>query len=274
VDGSDATGDDTNTGARVQNFCEERTKVVRVSERADSSNTIGFAKALAYQVMMRQLELRRDVEATISSNNGSQADDGNTTPGVTGALDAWLVTNTSNGATLGADGGFNPTTGLVVPYTPGDPRAMSETIFKDLLQSVYEQGGEAMTVVARPSIIRRFSEFQFTSGARIATLTSEAGQSGKATSVGATNVYIGDFATVTLKANRLQQPVAADVSTMFILAPGLIDLVYLKGYTTEAMAKTGLSNVRLMSVDWGLRVGNEEGLAAYRDLDETAAMVA
>lgn len=275
VDGSDATGNDTNTGARVQNFAEERLKVVRVSTRAQSSGTIGFANALAYQVMMRQQELRRDVEATALSNNGSQADNGDAIPGVTGALDAWLVTNTSNGATTGADGGFDSGTGLVDPYTPGDPRALSESVFKDLLQSVYEQGGESTIVMARPALVRKFSEYQFTAGARVATMTREtAGVSGPGSVLGAVNVYIGDFSTVEIVANRLQAPITAGVSTMFIIEPSLLELAYLTGYRVEPIAKTGLADNRQMLVDWGLRVGNEEGLAAYRDLDETAAMVA
>jgi hypothetical protein len=274
VDGSDTSGDDTSTGERVQNFCEERVKVVRVSKRANASETIGFARALAYQVMMRQKELRRNVDATVFSNNASQADDGNTTPGVTAGLDAWLETNTSNGADTGANGGFNPTTGIVDAYTPGTKRALSESVFKDLLQSVFEAGGESMTVMCRPSVARIFSEYQFTAGARIATLTSEAGQEGKATAVGAVNVYIGDFAVVTIKANRLQPQIAAGVSTMFILDPSLVSLVYLQGYQVAPLATTGLADNRLMSVDWGLRVGNEAGLAAFRDIDETLPMVA
>ncbi|MFV2089020.1 MAG: DUF5309 family protein [Pseudomonadales bacterium] len=274
VDGSDTiTNDDTNLGARVQNYAEIKTRTVKVSSRADASNTIGFARALAYQVMMRQLEVRRSVEATMLSNNASQADDGASVPGVTGGLDAWLVTNTIEGAT-GSVGGFNTVTGVVDAYTPGTPAALTETVFKDMLQAVYEQGGEAITVMARTPVIRLFSEFQFSAGARVATLTRETkGDAGPATAVGAVNVYIGDFATVTLRANRLQQVTASNSSTMFILDPDLLEVAFLRGYRTETLQKAGLAENRQLSVDWGLRVGNEAGLAAIRDIDETAAMV-
>ena len=59
VDGSDVTQDDTNTGKRVGNHCQISVKRVPVSSRADASDTIGRARELAYQIMMRnQLGLR------------------------------------------------------------------------------------------------------------------------------------------------------------------------------------------------------------------------
>ena len=275
IDGEDTIGDDdTKLGERVNNFAEIDTKTVKVSTRASASSTIAFANSLAHQVSQRQVELRRDVEAVSLSNNASVEDDGAAVAGQTAGLDAWLETNTSNGA-LGADGGFDTATGLVDAYTPGTPRALNESIFKDLLQDVFEAGGESMVVMAVPQVIRLFSEFQFTSGARVATLAREtAGDMKPTSSIGAVNVYIGDFATVELVANRLQPQIATDVSTMFLLDMKLIEHAILAGYRTEPLQKSGLADNRQIQVDWGLRVGNEAGLAAFRDIDETTPMVA
>ncbi len=275
VDGADTIGDDdTNTGSRVQNFAEIETKTVKVSTRARDSNTIGFSDTLAYQLIMRQQELLRDIEAVQLSNNGSQADDGDTVPGKTGGLDAWIETNKDFGVG-GAAGGFNPGTGLVVPYTPGTPRALTETLFKDLVQAVFEEGGESMVVMAVPTVHRLFSEFQFTDGARVATLTRETrgDNTGPTSSQTAINVWIGDFATVELVPNRLQQEIAPAVSTMFILDMGLIEQAVLTGVRVEPLSKTGLADNRQMLKDWGLRVANEEGLASFNDIDHTAPMV-
>lgn len=60
VDGADADGNDTKTGSRVGNHCQTSDKVVRVSYRADASDTIGRARELSYQLTRRQQELRRD----------------------------------------------------------------------------------------------------------------------------------------------------------------------------------------------------------------------
>ena len=276
IDGEDTIADDdTKLGDRVNSFAEIDTKTVKVSTRASASNTIAFANSLAHQVSQRQVELRRDVEAVSLSNNPSLEDDGTAVAGQTAGLDAWLETNTSEGA-LGSPGGFNTGTGIVDAYTLGTPRALNESIFKDLLQAVFEQGGESMVVMAVPQVIRLFSEFQFTLGARVATLARETAgdKTGPTSSIGAVNVYIGDFATVELVANRLQPQTAADVSTMFLLDMKLIEHAILAGYRTEPLQKSGLADNRQIQVDWGLRVGNEAGLAAFRDIDETTPMVA
>jgi anti-anti-sigma regulatory factor len=275
IDGADTTSlNNTAVGTRVQNVTETRVKVVQVSTRSESVSSIGDIGSLAYQVMMRQQELRRDVEATALANNGSVAGDGTTTAAQTGTLNAWLVANTSNGAT-GVNGGFNTSTGVVAAYTPGTKRALSEATFKDALQAVYQNGGEAMLVMARPVVVRRFSEYQFSSGARVATMRREtAGQEGPGSALGAVNVYIGDFATVEVVANRLQPTTAAATSTLYVLDMSQLEMVYLTGYRVEPLAKTGLAEKRQMLVDWGLRVGTEKGLAAIRDIDEALAMTA
>ncbi len=276
VDGSDTIGDDdTATGARVQNFAEIRTKTLKVSTRARDSNTIGFSDTLAYQVAMRQVDLKQDVEATKLSNNSSQADDGNTTPGRTGALDAWLETNTANGLT-GSDGGFNFTTGLVDSYTPGTPRALDEKVFKDVMSSVYRAtAGEPVFLMMRPEVTRIFSEYQFTAGARVAALTRETAGDARSPSSSQTaiNVWIGDFATVEIVPNVFQPEVSAGVSTMFIINPALIEEVVLTGYRVDELRKDGLADNRHVMYDWGLRVGNEAGCGAFRDIDETLDMV-
>ena len=81
VDGADATGDDTKQGDRVGNHHQIPDKIVKVSTRAQNSDTIGRANELAYQVMRRQQELKRDVEAIVLTNQASVADDGDTTAG-------------------------------------------------------------------------------------------------------------------------------------------------------------------------------------------------
>ena len=77
IDGQDTDAiNDTSTGDRVQNFHQISAKVVQVSSRADASDTVGKAEELAYQVMMRQRELRRDREAIALTQQASLKDTG------------------------------------------------------------------------------------------------------------------------------------------------------------------------------------------------------
>jgi Family of unknown function (DUF5309) len=275
VDGSDQSGNDTKTGARVGNHCQISVKVVQVSTRAQNTDNIGRSDELSYQVMRRQQELRRDVEAIALTHQASVADDGNTTAGRSGGLGAWLTTSTDRGAT-GTDGGF--ANGIVAAPAVGAKRALSEKTVRDIVQSVYQQGGDPSVMMSVPSVIRSFSEYLFTSSARVATLTSDQGKSAeRATALGSVNVFVTDFGTLELVDNRLQQTYAADDGTaanVYIIDPAYLSLCYLHGYRVEPLAKTGLADKRQMAVDWTLIVNTEKAHGVIADIDVAAPAVA
>jgi hypothetical protein len=275
VDGQDISSwNNVAQGPRVGNHSQISAKAVSVTTRAQNSDTVG-GNELAYQIMMRQQELRRDVEAIALFNQASVADNGDTVAGKSGGLPSWIKTNVSVGAT-GAVGGYNAGTGLTVAYTPGTKRAASEAVLRDLLQGSWTNGGNPTDLMSVPAVIRGLSEYMFTSSARVATLMSDTGQD-KTASVakGAVNVFVSDFGiTVNMTANRLQPLEAAGEAFLFCLDPTLVEISYLKGYNVEPLSKTGLSDKRQMTVDWTLKVLNEKGLAMYGDIDTALAWVA
>ncbi len=275
VDGSDAGADQSELGLRVGNKAQISTKVVRVSTRAIDSDTIGRSNELSYQVMMRQRELRRDVEAIMLTNQASLADDGASVAGRSAGLGAWLTTNAFRGAT-GTDGGFNTSTGLVDAPTLGTPRALSETLVRDVAQSVWEQGGNPTTLMGVPTVIRLLSEYMFTSTAKIANLTSDVREkTSAAVATGSVNLFITDFGvTLMMIPNRLQQNSDTDVSDLFCIDPAFIRQGFLTGYRVDPVAKTGLADNRQMHVDWTLKVLNEKAQGVIADIDNTAAVIA
>jgi hypothetical protein len=273
IDGSDTNAaDDTQAGARVGNQCQISTKTVQVSSRSQASDTIG-GDALAYQVMMRQRELRRDVEAIALSHQGSVADNGSSTAGKCGAFGAWLVTNTSRGAGAGANGGF--AAGVVAPPVAGTGRGLTETMVRDMAESIYLQGGDPTTLMSYPKVIRKLSEYMFGASARIATLqgkTSADDGEGALVAKGSVNVFVTDFG-VTLKMvpNRLQQ-LNTGLADVYLIDPEYVQLAYLRGYQVEPLAKTGLAEKRQMSVDWTVKVLNEAAHGVIADIDPTIAV--
>jgi len=276
IDGADITQNNAKGGARVGNQCQISVKAVNVSERAQSSDTIGTSNELAYQIMERQKELKRDREAIMLTQQASVADDGDTTPGRMGGLGAWLTTNVSRGAT-GANGGF--ANGIVAAPTLGTPRALSETMIRDVSQSVWEQGGNPTTLMTTPALVRGLSEYMFTSSARIATMMSDVGQSkGAKVAQGAVNVFVTDFCTLEIVANRLQQHVStgagANRDNVYIIDPQYVRESFLKGYEVQPLQKTGLSDKRMMAVDGTLKVLNEAAHGVIADIDFALAVVA
>ena len=274
VDGSDAVGDDTVVGTRVANHHQISDKIVKVSYRADASDTIGRAKELGYQLSRRQNELKRDVEAISLSNQASVADNGDTVAGKAGGLPSWLETS-SYGGVGHAAGGFDTGTGLTVGRTVGTAAALSVQTVKDAVESVYNEGGESSVFMSVPGVVSKFTDFLFTSDARIATLQADQGKSsGAITANGAINTYITDFGKLDIVANRIQQPYGTTTADAFILDPSYLELCYLKGYRADPLAKTGLAENRQLSVDWTLIVKTEAAQAMIGDIDYSLDAIA
>jgi hypothetical protein len=279
VDGADAGSDDSATGARVGNHCQISDKTVKVSTRARNVDTIGFSDSLAYQVMMRQRELRRDVEAISLQGQASIADDGDTVPGKVGGFPSWLTSSYFPGAT-GSAGGYGATSPTIVDApTPGTVRALTETLIRDAAQSVYDLGGNPTVLMSTSTQIRLLSEYMFTSSARIATLTgntSSDGSTNAQVAKGSVNVFVTDFGVVLeMRANRLQQTYNTNTAVnVFLIDPSMVRHGFLHGYRVDPIAKTGLADNRQMAVDWTLKVLNEEAHGCIADIDFTAPVTA
>ena len=273
VDGADASGNDAQTGARVGNHCQYPDKVVKVSNRANNSNTIGFSNTLEYQVMQRQRELRRDVDAIALVPQASVADDGDSIAGRMGGLPSWLVTNTNRGAT-GSDGGFS--NGTVAAPGFGTIRPISETAVRDVAQSCYVNGSDPTILMSVPDVIRRLSEYMFTADAQIANLRRNEQGDGAAKAVGSVNVFITDFGvTMEFVPNRLQQLYNSNTAAdALIIDPAHLMFGYLQGYRVEELAKNGTADNRQMTVDVTIVPTTEKAHGVIADIDPTAAAVA
>lgn len=272
VDGQDTNNvNDTTVGERVGNHCQISTKTIKVSTRARDSDNVATGDQFARQVMRAQQKLRRDVEAISMLNQASLADDGNATAGRAGGINAWLETNTSNGAT-GSDGGFNPATGIVDAATPGTQRGLTETLVRDISEEIYIEGGNPTILQSTPRMIRRLSEYMFGSSARIATIQrDEQGQVG--TAMGSVNVFITDHGVVLrMISNRLQQLESGNAS-VFLLDPEYVTMGILTGFRTEPLDKTGLADNAHVIVDWTVKMLTEKAHGVIRALDPNAAVV-
>jgi len=286
VSGSDATGNDARGGKRVGNHCQNSVKVVSVTERARGVDTIGRADEFSYQLLMRQRDLRRDLEAIAISNQASVEDNNNDTPGKTGGFSAWLTTNTDVGAT-GSNGGFNTTTKLVDAPTAGEARALSFATIKDVIESTFRSNGEPTVLMAVPGVIRRLNEFLLadsaSTGYRAKPTANVQGSGGRVdqTAQGFINVLVTDFGfTLEMVPNRIQQTYPSgdttpvDVSDVFMVDPEFVAMAFLKPIVTHPLGKQGLADRSQISTDWTIKVYLEKAHGVIRDIDPTLAVVA
>jgi len=163
--------------------------------------------------------------------------------------------------------------------------ALTEESIKDVVEGLYLRGADPTLLMARPPVIRRLSEFQFTSAARIATLTNQdnAGSQGQRIAQGSVNVMVTDFSVLELVANRLMRQsnktgLDGDSTplsdTVLIVDPSQLALSFLTGYRTVTEGKNGLLDEREIQVDWTLKPGSYEAIGAIFGVDDAAAVTA
>ncbi|MCP4465867.1 MAG: DUF5309 domain-containing protein, partial [Halieaceae bacterium] len=233
VDGAAASGvNDADTGFRIGNHSQISTKEVSVSTRAQEVNTIGYANKLAYAVTKSQKQLRRDVEGMALLNQAS-VEGTSSVAGRAGGYYAWMTNDSIDGTTTtgnvsrasdGADGGWNASTKLVDAATPGTPEALTETKSRDVVENVYNQGGNVDTAMSTPAVKRAFSEYLFTSSARIASLIADGGgAASERQGSGSVDVFLIYFGSLKFVLYCLQPSFGADLAVHDIDAMLMID---------------------------------------------------
>lgn len=266
---------------RYRNHIQISVKAVSVSEVSEAVSSVGGSGGLAYQLMHRQQELRRDVETYCLSNNASVAGNSTTTAPktasyVAGCKDQTVPTrNLVN--TAGTEGGYNSGTGVFAAYTPGTARAISETMLRSMALDLYLGGcggpNQQLVLMTAPTLKQTISTYMYTSTARIASLVRDVQSADMAAAQGAVDIFITDFGILKLVPNRFMGDLGTNQYAALMFDPDYYELVYLRGYTTSVNAKIGLVDRRTMSVYWGTRF-NPECMGAILDINPASAMIA
>src|SRR5258707_11228449 len=138
LEGDDATTDAVVATVRLGNICQISDKVARVTGTQQAVEQSGRDDELAYQEMLKGLELKRDMEAILVGTNQAKVTGDATTARKTASVLSWIKSNTSKGAT-GADPSAADGSGS---RTDGTQRAFTEANLKTVLQSIWNAGGK------------------------------------------------------------------------------------------------------------------------------------
>jgi len=254
VEGDDAALQSTAPTTRVGNRCQISDKTLVVSGTQDEVSKAGRKRELAYQIVKRGKELRRDMEAILSGNQATVAGD-NVTARVSASLEAWIETNGSRDATTGADGGFGTTTpGIVDIATDSSAtRPLTENMLKSVISDAWTQGGSPTVIMCGP--INKQNISAFTGGS-----TKEIDAEGKKL-VAAIDTYVSDFGTHRVVPNRFSRD-----RTVSVISPKLWKVLYLRSFRQQKLAVTGDSRKRQLIVEYCLCSKNEAGSGTIADL--------
>ena len=271
LDGDDFAGDAVTDPPRIRNPRQIPRKDLVATGRANKVNTAGYAQTLAQQVVWAGEEIMRDLESSVMSNNPAVLGDNSTAPKL-GGVGAWLKSNSARGAT-GADPALSDTTHGIPSTGPttGTDRGLTETLLRNASKQCYDQGGEPDCIFLSPTNKQNLSTYYFTSTSRNATPYQDFGANprGGITSVGAVDVWISDFQRLEIHPDRFMSD-----EEVFVLDTDMFELVYLRPFHTEEIAKSGDSEKRMLIADVTLKCKNEAASAVIADVDETAAVAA
>ncbi len=253
LEGDDPSTNATTATVRLGNICQISWKVARVTGTQRAVDHAGRDDELAYQEMLKGLELKRDMETILCGTNQAKNTGNDTTARKTAGMLSWIKSNTSKGT---AGGAADPATADGAgTRTDGTQRAFTEANLKTVLQSIWTNGGKPDVIFTGAFNKQVFSTF-----------------TGRATQIenvkakrliASVDAYESDFGALKVMPNRFQR--ARDV---LVLQSEMWALAYLNGrrMVSVPLAKTGDSDRRYMLSEYALVARNEKSSGGVFDL--------
>jgi hypothetical protein len=256
-------GDDTTSSytfasvtptVRLGNRTQISRKDVVVSGTQDAVNKAGRKKEMVYQLLKRSKELARDMEFALTQNQGlsstaSGAGDSTHAPQLRG-VETWAGVTTTNNYSQGA-GGAVSVSGAA--RTQGTQRALTESMLKSALQGAWSNGGDIDLIMVGPfnkTVVSTFTgnntRTQDTSDKKL---------------ISAINVYVSDFGTHKVVANRFSQD-----RTLHALMTDMWAVATLRPKQTIDLAKLGDNEKAMIIAEYTLESRNDSGSAWVFDL--------
>lgn len=252
IDGDDvASFDATSATTRVGNYTHILRRTTIVADNLNAQDLAGRNDELAYQLAKRGKELRRDIEAVLTDNNAQVAGNSSTARETAG-LGAWIATNDNF-----AGDGASPTGDGSDARTDGTQRDLTETMVKDAMQKAFTAGGQPSVLMVGP-----YNKTVVSGFAGIAAQRYQAPSDGPTTIIGAADVYLSDFGTLSVTPNRFMRERDA-----YLLDPEYASVCYLRPIQQVELAKTGDAEKRMVIAEFGLKVSNEAAHAGVFDLN-------
>ena len=254
VEGDTASDATMSPTSRVGNRCQIAQKTVKISGTLQAVDKAGRKSEKAYNLAKASSEIKRDMETSVLSNQVA-ANGNSTTARKLGGLQAWLNSN-YDGGTSGVAGASGTTA-----RTDGTNRTFTEDILKTVVKEVYASGGNPKVLMVNPAHKQLVSGF-----AGIAAQRFMAPSNAPTTIIGAADVYLSDFGTVSVVPNRFMTSTNSCDETAFVLDPDMAAVAYLRPFQTNELAVTGDNESTQLLCEYTLEVRNQAAHGIIADL--------
>ena len=254
VEGDTASDATLGVTTRAGNKTQISQKTVKISGTLEAVDKAGRKSEKAYQLAKASAEIKRDMETTLLSNQISTNGTSSSARKL-GGLQTWLATNGDFG-TNGVAGASGTTA-----RTNGTNRTFDEATLKVVVKEVYTAGGNPKVLMVNPAHKQLVSAFT-----GIAAQRFMAPADAPTTIIGAADVYLSDFGTISVVPNRFMSSTNTCDEAAFVLDTDMAAVAYLRPFQTNELAKTGDAEVTQLLVEYTLQVNNEAAHGIIADL--------
>lgn len=254
IEGDDVTRTAGTPTVRVGNVCQISTRNATVTGTMSAVEAAGRSDEMAHQMALIGKALKRDMEAIASQNqarnNGSDNGAGTETARATRGLEHWIVTNGSRGATGAA------AVSETAAVTDGTQRALSESLFKTVMQGAYDNGAEPTVMIL--GSVNKMNVHTFAGRTQSQQIVDPNAVNYK------TTLLMTDFGTVKAIASRWVR-----TRTALLIDPEYVKIAYLRKFQSVDLATTGDATSKMILSEWGVQCDNEKAHTIIADLNTT-----
>lgn len=218
---------------RLGNILQISEKDYGVSGTLHSVNLTGREDELLRLRMKKGLELRRDMEVVLHSNQAKRADSGSTAR-LLGGLPTWITNNVGVNVTAGNGDGSSAV------FSSGSA-ALTYDVLASAHQLAFEDGGAPNMLEVPPALKRKFSQLAFSATPSTADVRYEAKANSPAVAIGSVDKWLSDFGTVDVVVNRqlaIQSPTFLKQAA-FLIDTSHVSVAMLRSFEVNRLAKTG-----------------------------------
>ena len=248
IEGDEATLDASVATVRVSNHTQIMDKTVVITGTQEAVDKAGRASELAYQIAKKSKELKRDIEATLLSNQAKVAGDASTARKF-GSISSWIATNDN----FAGDGSSPSPVDGSDARGDGTQRALTEDQLKSVIKGTWNAGGSPSVIMVGPFNKQKISGF--TGG------STRFDASEDKTLYTSIDVYSSDFGDLEVVPNRFQRD-----RDLFVLDMDYWAVGFLRDFTMHELSKTGDSEKRQLLTELTLISRNEGASGGVFDL--------
>lgn len=277
VDGTDVSTYENHAEQRavLTTYLQTHRREVKVSPLAQEvSDVYGLANEMAEAQAKKLVELGRDIEATLLSDQEHQEDDGAQNEYLTRGLGNWILDTTN---IAGQSGGFvvpaayRPAAGQIVTTATA---SLTEENVQDMLKAIYDSTGMngryvwicGSTLRRRITTMTRFAQYSDSNAAQFTRNFNYDGSSGSVAN--SVSVFEGDYGVLEVVSSNFigddgTAPFAEDQGRGMVLDMDKVNLASHKNPTFHPLPDLGGGPRGYVEARCALRVLNPIGLGQF-----------